>query len=279
MTRTGGRRFVTRKEEGVADRKERGRQEGAAAAKKSPVGLVLAAVAVVAVAVVIWNVVSSATDPTVRAPVDLGDPSPEELLALALPTEAGNPETPIVIMDFSDYSCPACRQFASQAKPLLEASYVETGLARFQYFDFPIVSNFPNSFLAARAARCAGDQDAYWPFHDQLFRAQESWSRQADASPSFEEYASLLGLDRRAFRSCLRSDRHAATVTANLRLGQELGVSGTPTIFLNTGEGRARRVENWTNLPQVRALLDEAVERLGVQPTGVAVPSAQGEEG
>ena len=267
----------------MADRKDKGRQEGAAGAKKkSPVGAVLAAVAILAVAVVIWNVVSSATDPTVRAPVDLGDPSAQELLALALPTEAGNPETPIVIMDFSDYSCPACRQFASQAKPLLEASYVETGLARFQYFDFPIVNNFPNSFLAARAARCAGDQGAYWPFHDQLFRVQESWSRQADAAPSFEEYAGALGLDRRAFRSCLRSDRHAATVTANLLLGQELGVSGTPTIFLNTGEGRARRVENWTNLGQVRALLDEAVERLGVQPTGAALtaePAGQEEEG
>lgn len=268
----------------MADRKEKaqgsagGRQEGAAKAKKSPVGLVLAGVAIIAVAVVAWNVISSATDPTVRAPIDLGDPSPEELVALAQPIEMGSADTPIIIVDFSDYSCPACRQFASQAKPLLEASYVETGLARFQFFDFPIVTNFPNSFLAARAARCAGDQDAYWPFHDQLFRAQESWSRQADAAPSFEEYAGLLGLNRSAFRSCLRSDRHAAAVTANLRLGQQLGVNATPTIFLNTGEGRARRVENWTNVNQVRALLDEAVERLGVQPTGGAVPQLEESE-
>lgn len=262
----------------MSERKEKAtgraasRQEGAAKAKRSPVGLVLGGVAVLAAAVVLWNVVSSATDPTVRAPVDLGDPSPEELVALAQPIETGNPESPIIIVDFSDYSCPACRQFASQAKPLLDASYVETGLARFQFFDFPIVTNFPNSFLAARAARCAGDQDAYWAYHDQLFRVQETWSRQADAAPSFEEYASALGLDRSAFRSCLRSDRHAVAVTANLRLGQDLGVNATPTIFLNTGEGRARRIENWTNLNQVRALIDEAVERLGVQPSGTAVP-------
>jgi protein-disulfide isomerase len=270
------------KEEGVADRKAKaeggapGRQEGAAKAKRSPLGLVLGGVGVVAAAVIIWNVVSSAIDPTVRGPVDLGDPTPDELVALAQPIERGNAASPIIIVDFSDYSCPACRQFASQAKPLLDASYVDTGLARFQYFDFPIVTNFPNSFLAARAARCAGDQNAYWPFHDQLFRTQESWSRQADAAPSFEDFAGQLGLNRSDFRSCLRSDRHAATVTANLRLGQQLGVNATPTIFLNTGEGRARRVENWTNLNQVRALLDEAVERLGVQGTAPAAGATIG---
>ena len=273
----------------MSDRKGRaeggasGRQEGAAKAKRSPLALVLGGVGVVAVVVVVWNVVSSAIDPTVRGPVDLGEPTPDELVAMAQPMERGNTASPVIIVDFSDYSCPACRQFASQAKPLLDASYIDTGLARFQFFDFPIVTNFPNSFLAARAARCAGDQNAYWPFHDQLFRTQESWSRQADAAPSFEEFAGQLGLNRSEFRSCLRSDRHAATVTANLRLGQQLGVNATPTIFLNTGEGRARRVENWTNLNQVRALIDEAVERLGVQPVGGTPADAdaatpQGEE-
>lgn len=238
-----------------------------AAGTRSPVGMVLVGVAVVAVAIVAWNLFSSATDQTARVPVVIEDQSPENILRLAQPIERGSAETPIIIMDFSDYSCPACRQFATQVKPLLDASYVETGLARFQYYDFPIVTNFPNSFLAARAARCADDQEAYWSYHDQLFRGQDAWSRQADAAPTFEDYAGQLGLDRNAFRSCLRSDRHAETVSANLLLARELSVNATPTIFLNTGEGRARRIEEWTNASQVGALIEEAAQRLGVSPS------------
>jgi protein-disulfide isomerase len=254
----------------VAERKSkkraRGRGDAPGAGKKSPVGLVLGGVALVAAAIVIWNVLSTATDRTVRSPVAIEDQSPENLLRLATPVERGSPDTPVIVMDFSDYSCPACRQFATLVKPTLDAEYVDAGLIRFQYYDFPIVTNFPNSFLAARAARCAADQDAYWPFHDQLYRAQDAWSRQADAAPSFEDYAQQLGLDRGEFRSCLRSDRHAEAVSANLLLGRELGVGATPTIFLNTGEGRAQRIEGWGNTAQVRALIDEALVRLGVEP-------------
>lgn len=261
-----------RKKKGLVAR-ERG---GAEAAKKSPVTLVLLGVAVVAVAIVGWNLFSSATDQAVRAPISIEDQSPENLLRLAVPIERGNPETPVIVMDFSDYSCPACRQFTSIAKPVIDADYVEPGLVRFQYFDFPIVTNFPNSFLAARAARCAGDQDAYWPFHDMLFRAQDAWSRAADAAPSFEDYARQLGLDRGEFRSCLRSDRHAEAVTANMLLGRELGVGATPTIMLNTGEGRALRIEQWGNVAQLRQTLDDALDRLGIErPTAAEAPGTE----
>jgi protein-disulfide isomerase len=253
----------------VAERKSRkktrGTNDAQVGGKKSPVGLVLIAVAVVAAGIVIWNVISSATDRTARTPVIIEDESPENLLRLATPTERGSADTPVILMDFSDYSCPACRQFATLVKPVLDAEYVETGLIRFHYYDFPIVQNFPNSFLAARAARCAGDQDAYWPFHDQLFGAQDAWSRQADAAPTFEDYARELGLDGGEFRRCLRSDRHAETVSANLLLARQLNVNVTPTIILNTGEGRGQRIEQWNNTTQVRALIDEALVRLGIQ--------------
>lgn len=259
----------------MSERKSRKPKRGAGGAEagggRSPVGLILGGVAAVAAVIVIWNVLSTATDRTVRAPIVIEDQSPENLLRLATPVERGSPDTPIIVMDFSDYSCPACRQFASLVKPTLTTEYVDEGLIRFQYFDFPIVTNFPNSFLAARAARCADDQDRYWDYHDQLFRAQDAWSRQADAAPTFEDYAQQLGLDRGDFRSCLRSDRHAEAVSANLLLGRELGVGATPTIFLNTGEGRAQRIEQWGNVGQVRALLDEAIERRGVRaPAGDA---------
>jgi protein-disulfide isomerase len=235
---------------------------------RSPLSLILAGVVVVVVLVVGWNLFSSATDKTVRAPITLPELSAEELLALALPAEFGSEDTPILVMDFSDYSCPSCAQFSGRVKPILDVAYFEAGLVRFQYFDFPLVGVFPNSFTAARAARCAGDQGQYWPFHDRLFIMQPNWSGLADPVPSFEQYARDLGLDAGAFRSCLRSDRHADVVTANLRLGEQLRVGGTPTIFLNAGDGRPQRIQNWGDVQQVRALLDEAIERRGVRPAG-----------
>lgn len=238
-------------------------QEREAKAGPSPVALGLVAVAVLAGAVLAWNLVSGLTDQTARTPVPLEDTSAENLLRLAVPAEKGEGDTPIIIMDFSDYSCPACRQFAAAVKPFIDDPYVEQGLVRLQYFDF-VTGNFPNSFVAARAARCAGDQGEYWAFHDLLFRGQDEWARQADPVGRFEEYASRIGLDRGDFRRCLRSDRHAEAVTANTLLARQLGVNATPTVFLNTGEGQGRRIEQWNNAQQIMALLDEAIERLGV---------------
>jgi protein-disulfide isomerase len=247
-----------------------------AAPARSPLSLILMGVVAVVVAVIGWNLVSSATDKTARVPVDLPELSAEELLALALPIELGSPETPILVMDFSDFSCPSCAQFSGRVKPLLDLGYFNEGLARFQYFDFPLTGVFPNSFAAARAARCAGDQGRYWDYHDRLFMLQPTWSGLADAVPSFEQFARDLDLDAGAFRSCLRSDRHAEVVTANLRLGEALRVSGTPTIFLNTGDGRPQRIQNWQNVEQIQALLDEAIERRGIRrPGSETVPEAE----
>ena len=96
------------------------------------------------------------------------------------------------------------------------------GTAKIVHYDFPLTGN-PHSFIAARAARCANDQGEYFNYQAMLYRNQLGWA----VSPStpldtLEEYAEMLGLDTEVFESCLRSDRHAEVVTANLRLGQAL---------------------------------------------------------
>src|SRR5690606_31043959 len=103
---------------------------------------------------------------------------------------------------------------------------------------------------AARAARCAGDQGRYWEYHDALYARQARWSgRSSTPLNDFEEYAAELGLDRAAFSACLRSDRHAEVVTANIMLGERLGVRGTPTVIVN-----GRRVERW-GYPELSELI------------------------
>lgn len=246
-------------------RKNKGKEAVQKKSGPSTMTLVLGAVGVLAVGLLVWNIVSTATDETARSPVELEYESPAELLAMAQPAVRGDPDAPVTLMDFSDYSCSACQQFTLRLKPTLDRQYVSPGYMQFAYYDFP-TGMFPNSFTASRAARCAGDQNAYWPFHDRLFQMQSSWSTQADPVGTFEDYAEELGLDSGQFESCLRSDMHAEVVSANLELGRQLGVGGTPTIMLNTGEGSPVRVQDWTQTASVQALIDDVLARAGVNP-------------
>jgi protein-disulfide isomerase len=215
---------------------------------------ILGVAGVLALVVVAWNLISSLTDDTVRAAVEVTYNTPEELIALAQGVESGNPDASVTVMEFGDYQCPACQSFFRQAKPILDVSYIEPGRIRFVYYDFPLEAAHPNAFLAARAARCAGDQNAYWQFHDVLFTNQLSWAGQADPVGDFSRYSEDLGLDEDAFRQCLQSDRHAQVVSANQLLGLQLGAQSTPTVIIDAGDGRALRVDNWT--AELRPILD-----------------------
>ena len=106
------------------------------------------------------------------------------------------------------------------------------------------MSIHPNSFLAARAARCADEQDHFWEYHETLFRNQARWSAASMPSSAFEQYAGEAGLDENDFKSCLNSDDFADVVSANMQLGSRMGVSGTPSIFINAN-GQTRRLNNY----------------------------------
>ncbi|MBW3534578.1 MAG: DsbA family protein [Gemmatimonadetes bacterium] len=224
---------------------------------------ILGIVAVVAIGVVGYSIGTSAIGSAVAEPVDVeGLDDPTRLVELAQGVTMGDPDAPITIIEFGDYQCPGCGAFAQQVKPQIEFAYVEPGTARFVYYDYPIINAHPQAFLAARAARCAGDQDRYWDYHTVLFQNQGRWSGSGNAAGAFISYAEELALDADAFEACLRSDRHADVVTANMRLGQELGVPGTPTVMVSRGQGMARRVSG--NSFQA---IQDAVESLQ-QPQG-----------
>ncbi|MGI9626620.1 MAG: DsbA family protein [Longimicrobiales bacterium] len=177
----------------------------------------------------------------VAEPVDLGEMDNEALIELAQGMVYGDPNAPITIMEFGDYQCPACGFFGTAVKPQIDLAYIETGQAKLVFHDFPLEGH-PHSFVAARAARCAGDQDQYFAYHDAIFRNQESWSPKPNAAGDFVEYAADLGLDEGEFRSCLESDRHSDVVSANKRLGELMGVNSTPTLLVHDGTPPAQRL-------------------------------------
>ncbi len=228
---------------------------------------VLGATAVIALGSLGWSALgsglsSAATEPI--ASIVLGDVEDlEALVEMATGVERGDPNAAITILEFGDFQCPACQQFATLVKPQIDLAYIDAGIARFVFHDYPVVSAHPHAFLAARGARCALDQGAqyFWPFHDQLFAHQSTWSlSQGPPMNAFESYAATIDLDVEDFGDCLDSDRHADVVSANMRLGMELGVSGTPTIFVSEGGGRSIRVTRWSDFGSYLSVIERLLE-------------------
>jgi protein-disulfide isomerase len=136
----------------------------------------------------------------------------------------GAREAPVTIVEFSDFQCPYCRSVVPTLKQVA-ARYPDR--VRWVFRDFPLESIHPEAPLAHEAARCAGDQDKFWPYHDLLFE-------QTNLAPAaLKQYAAQVGLDAGAFEQCLDSRRHRAAVAADVQAGQRLGVTGTPTFFVN----------------------------------------------
>ena len=93
--------------------------------------------------------------------------------------------------------------------------------------DFPL-PNHALAVKAAEAAHCAGEQGKYWEMHDRLFANQ-----QALAVPQLKEHAAALNLDAAKFGTCLDSGQFTAAVTGDLQYGTQLGVTSTPTVYVN----------------------------------------------
>ena len=224
-----------------AEQRRQAREEGGSDMRKFY--LLFGAVAAIGVGVVGYNVGSGMFGSAVSTPIEVeGLDDLETLAEMARGVTKGNQESEVTIVEFGDYQCPGCGAWAQQVKPQVEVSLIESGRAKFVFYDFPLVSIHPNAFLAARAARCAEDQGKFWEYHDELFRQQGRWSAQASPARMFEDYAGTVGIDEREFSSCLNSDRHADVVTANMELGNRMGVSSTPTILVNVTGQTTRRV-------------------------------------
>jgi protein-disulfide isomerase len=137
----------------------------------------------------------------------------------------GPDNAPITIIEFSDYQCPFCRRWHQQVYEPLLAAY--PGKIKLVYRNLPLTSIHPDAMSAAEAAMCAGEQDAYWPYHEKLFGG-ESLGNQV-----YLQYAQELSLNMDKFQSCLNVHKYKATIEADSNFAVNLGVSSTPTFFIN----------------------------------------------
>jgi protein-disulfide isomerase len=178
----------------------------------------------------------------------------------------GPEDAPVVIYEFADFQCAWCAQFAAFVIPVIKERFVDTGMVRYVFYDYPLISIHPNAFLSARAGRCANDQGQFWPYHDRLYQQQGRWARERNPSGMFVDYARQLGLDAGAFESCLRSDRFATEVSHSMALAESLGVQGTPSLFVN-----GKRLPNVPSASEFDRIIRE---EMGSAPAAAAATPA-----
>jgi protein-disulfide isomerase len=137
----------------------------------------------------------------------------------------GDSKAPVTIVEFADYQCPFCQKTESAMKELLKKYPGQVNLA---FRDFPLTAIHPNAQKASEAARCAGKQGKFWEFHDALFADEARLDE-----PGLKEAARTLGLDEKAFASCLASAEFASQVALDQEDGKKAGVGSTPSFFVN----------------------------------------------
>jgi protein-disulfide isomerase len=145
----------------------------------------------------------------------------------------GDPNAPVMIIEYTDFQCPYCSRHFEQTFSLIKENFVDEGLVYYIFKDFPLTNIHPQAVKAAEAARCAGDQDSYLQMHGKLFSSQSEWSGHSNTIELFIKYADDLDLDTDSFASCLESGQYETAVMEDLDEGSQLGVTGTPAFFIN----------------------------------------------
>lgn len=143
----------------------------------------------------------------------------------------GDKNSKVVLVEYSDFQCPACKIFYSFLKQIEEKYGAKMELV---YRNFPL-SQHANAMLAAQAAEAAGKQGKFWEMHDMIFENQDTWAVQnnADAEKTFVSYAQALKLNIGQFRKDLNSAEIKAKIEGDYQGGIKSGIDATPTFFLN----------------------------------------------
>lgn len=137
----------------------------------------------------------------------------------------GNKKSKVVIVEFSDFGCPFCKEESYILKRIFN-KYKDK--IYFQYRHFPITELHPFAKLAAEASMCANDQGKFWDYHDLIFYNQAELNNDLVLN-----LAGDAGLDQELFNECVKSNKYSYIVDKDIADGKDRGVFATPTFFVN----------------------------------------------
>lgn len=146
------------------------------------------------------------------------------------PLALGKADAPVVLVEYADYQCSFCGRFTRETQPELIKKYVDTGVLRIEFRNFPIFGD--PSVRAARASWAAGQQDRFHAFHDELFaKLRKGDALAEDKLVDMARTAGVADLDR--FRTDMNGSAAEASVKKDQEQGYAIGVQSTPSFLVN----------------------------------------------
>ncbi|MBI2407908.1 MAG: DsbA family protein [Gemmatimonadetes bacterium] len=175
----------------------------------------------------------------------------------------GKPDAPVQIIEFADFECPACAQFAMLTEPDIRARLIDKGLVSVKFYVFPLPMH-KNTWSASNAAFCANEQGKFWEMHDRLFYTQDLWNTLATSNPDkkMKAYAEELGLDASKFNDCYDSQRHYPNIKASGIEAQNRLIDETPSFIIG-----GKRYPGSLPYDEIKKLVDAELAKVGAADT------------
>jgi len=174
-----------------------------------------------------------------------------DLLKTAFSPSIGTPGAPVVLVEFSDFQCPYCKQEAAMLRQNLIQNFPTQ--VRMYYKEFPLVDLHPWAKVAAIAGRCIFNQNApaFWEYHDFIYDHQSEVTPENFKEKVLDWAKTAKGIDTAQLGACIDSKATEDVIDKNLAEGHALQVGGTPTLFVN-----GRRIPNVIDWPTLKAIID-----------------------
>jgi len=218
------------KEQGMSKR-EQLREKRALEAKRSRL-MIIAGIVVLAVIVVGFVILQSNPVPT----GEVAGVTPRSYGQTDMNT-MGDPNAPVRVDVWEDLQCPACLRWSANIEPLLVENYVNTGKVYLVFNHFPFLDDYAStkeSDRAANASMCAGEQGQFWQYKEIVFANWNGENQGAYSDSNLVAFAETLGLNMDQFNSCVQTNKYKAQVDQSYNEGVAMGISSTPTTFVNS---------------------------------------------
>lgn len=219
------------KKEGIS--KRQARREELRRKERQQRLTIIGVIAVVTLAIIVLIVVPSIRSAT--APVGEFVKITPAAYSAVNKTFMGDPNAKVKIEIFEDYTCSACKVYSETIEPRVIQEIVETGQASYVFYQYPFLDDnvaIKDADRSANAALCAADQNRFWEFKSMLFANQTGYADQFNDKRMIA-FAEYLGLDMAQFEACYKENRFQNQINEEMSLGRTMGITGTPTVFVN----------------------------------------------
>lgn len=223
---------------------------------------IISGFAMIAIAIFFTN--SGGTSET----TELTDNSPESQQLTSEPSPIGdndyirgNPNAPILIVEYSDYDCPFCKQYHETMSKIMNEFGV-TGRVAWVYRQFPLAQLHPNSPKISEAALCVGKlggSKSFWSFTDAIFDGRDLES--PTNVTKLLSYAETAGVDPNSYKDCLNNHETEQAVLDSIDDATKAGAQGTPYTVLMVGDQQAV-ISGAQEYQTVRGIVQNLIDQL-----------------